>query len=243
MLLTKVMDFIKFFKCKQHQFNKAESNLWRKVFFKFFCWWITGRSLDLGPSSLVWNSVQGNSVAIIQGITAQCAEQGHKDTAQVFPQLKPCCALGLVPWACAGDSPPAFGCTCPQQLIPHRAVLTALLCPRAAVMGALCSGTHPPSQEPNFPLLFLFLLPVPSWAGWFCFYGFTFTKPLLQYSHQVAIKPEITLLLNTNDFVFLKGRALKVLSQEKKIFVGSAEASPGCLTPISLFGELVIVSP
>lgn len=122
--------------------------------------------------------------------------------------------------------------------------LTELCCgERAAVMGALCSGRHLPSQEPNFLLLFLFLLPVPSWAVWFCFYGLTFIKPLLQSSHQVVINPEITRLLNTNYFVFLKTRALKVLSQKKKIFVGSAEASPGCLTHISLFGELVMCFP
>lgn len=98
------------------------------------------------------------------------------------------------------------GCTCPHQLLQGgswfltelcRRELTPLVWQRAAVMGALCSGRHLPSQEPNFLLLFLFILPVPSWAVWFCFYGFPFTKPLLQSSHQVVINPEITLLLNT----------------------------------------------
>lgn len=160
-------------------------------------------------------------------------------------------ALGVfwVTWAPAGDSPqPRAGrtrglCLSPAGWSWFPTELTPLLWQGAAVMGALCSGTHLPSQEPNFPLLFLFLLPVPSWVGWFCFYGFTFTKPLLQSSHQVAINPEITLLLNTNYFVFLKARALKASSQKKKIFVGSTEASPGCLTPISLFGELVMCFP
>lgn len=137
-------------------------------------------------------------------------------------------------WLCL--SPAAAG----WELIPHWTDAPAVA--KAAVMGARCSGRHLPSQEPDFPLLFLFLLPVPSWAVWFCFYGFTFTKPLLQSSHQVVINPEITLLLNTNYSVFLKARALKVLSQKKEIFVGSAHISPGCLTHISLFGELVMFS-
>lgn len=46
-------------------------------------------------------------MAIIQGVTAQCAEHGHKETAEVFPQLKHLVCSGVT-WASAGDSPSAL---------------------------------------------------------------------------------------------------------------------------------------
>lgn len=70
-------------------------------------------------------------MAIIQGVTAQSAEPGHRETG-VFPQLKHLVCLGflgllqgILPQPCAGGHGEGGhqGCTCPQQgrveLIPH----------------------------------------------------------------------------------------------------------------------------
>lgn len=78
-------------------------------------------------------------MAIIQGMTAQCAEHGHKETGKVFPQLKHLVCFGVT-WASAGDSSSAL-CRWPWRKEGGMAVPVPISCCRVGADSSLsCAG-------------------------------------------------------------------------------------------------------